>query len=174
MLGKMLEQLMHDTQWDNLDYLIVDLPPGTGDVQLTLCQKMPVSGAVIVTTPQDLALSDVKRACEMFSKLNVPMLGVVENMSVYHCSQCGHEEKIFGEGGAAKLAAEYDLELLASIPLDLRIREMTDSGFPPVAKEPDSHHAKLFHDMAQKVGAKLSQQPKDYSAKFPKIVVKGV
>jgi len=159
MLGKALEQLMHDTQWDNLDYLVVDLPPGTGDVQLTLCQKMPVSGAVIVTTPQDLALSDVRRACEMFIKLNVPILGVVENMSVYHCGHCGHDEHIFGEGGGAKLAAEYHLESLGSIPLDLRMREISDQP--------------VFSDMARKVGAMLSLQPKDYSAKFPKIVVKG-
>jgi ATP-binding protein involved in chromosome partitioning len=173
MLGKALEQLMYDTQWD-VDYLVVDLPPGTGDVQLTLCQKISVSGAVIVTTPQDLALSDVRRACEMFNKLNVPILGVVENMSVYHCSHCGHEARIFGEGGGDKLATEYGLELLASIPLDMRIREMTDGGHPIVVQAPDSRETKLFCEMADKVSAKLAAQPKDYSAKFPKIVVEGV
>lgn len=171
MLGKALEQLMHDTQWEGLDYLIVDLPPGTGDVQLTLCQKIPVSGAVIVTTPQDLALLDVRRACEMFNKLNVPILGVVENMSVYHCKQCGHEERIFGEGGAEKLANEYALTLLGAIPLDIRIREMTDSGMPPVIQDPQGHHTHAFCELARKVGAKLAMQTKNYSMKFPKIVV---
>lgn len=173
MLGKALEQLMYDTQWD-VDYLVVDLPPGTGDVQLTLCQKISVSGAVIVTTPQDLALSDVRRACEMFNKLNVPILGVVENMSVYHCVECGHAQHIFGEGGGEKLATEFGAELLASIPLDLRIREMTDSGKPTVVNEPESREAALFYAIAEKVSVKLSAQPKDYSAKFPKIVVEGV
>lgn len=169
MLGKALEQLMHDTQWSNLDYLIVDLPPGTGDVQLTLCQKIPVSGAVIVTTPQDLALLDVRRACEMFNKLNVPILGIIENMSVYHCPQCGHEEPIFGEGGALKLANEYQLSLLGKIPLDAHIREMADSGKSLV--NGDGVHTKLLSEIARKVAGKLAGQTKDYSAKFPKIVI---
>jgi ATP-binding protein involved in chromosome partitioning len=171
MLGKALEQLMNDTAWDALDYLVVDLPPGTGDVQLTLCQKMPVSGAVIVTTPQDIALIDVRRACEMFNKLNVPILGVVENMSVYHCSHCGHEEQIFGEGGGMKLAQEFGITSLAAIPLDKRIREMTDSGYPPVVQDPESHYAKTFYELARKTGARLALQAKDYSARFPKIVI---
>lgn len=171
MLGKAMQQMLNDTVWQDLDYLIVDLPPGTGDVQLTLCQKMPVSGAVIVTTPQDLALLDVRRACEMFQKLNVPILGVVENMSVYHCPKCGHEEAIFGTGGAEKLAAEYGVTRLASVPLDIRIRELTDSGQPPVASEPEGAHAEVFGEMARQVAAKLSLQPKDYSLKFPKVVV---
>jgi ATP-binding protein involved in chromosome partitioning len=171
MLGKALEQLMNDTAWGNLDYLVIDLPPGTGDVQITLCQKMKVSGAVIVTTPQDLALLDVKRACEMFVKLNVPILGVVENMSVYHCSQCGHEEKIFGEGGGAVLSQEYQCELLGSIPLAASIREMTDSGKPPVAVDAESAYAKAFLTVAEKVAQVLAKQPKDYSSVFPKIVV---
>ena len=169
MLGKALEQLMHDTQWKNLDYLIVDLPPGTGDVQLTLCQKIPVSGAVIVTTPQDLALLDVRRACEMFNKLNVPILGIIENMSVYHCPECGHESPIFGEGGALKLANEYQLSLLGKIPLDAQIREMTDGGESIMSGE--SSHAKLLGEIARKVAGKLAGQMKDYSAKFPKVVV---
>lgn len=172
MLGKALEQLMHDTEWNALDYLVVDLPPGTGDVQLTLCQKIPVSGAVIVTTPQDLALLDVRRACEMLNKLNVPILGVVENMSVFHCSHCGHAEHIFGEGGGNKLAVEYGLTSLAAIPLDRRIREKTDSGHPPASQEPMNDEAKVFFEMARKVAAKLALQTRDYSAKFPKIVVK--
>jgi ATP-binding protein involved in chromosome partitioning len=171
MIGKAMQQLLHDTSWEALDYLIVDLPPGTGDIQLTLCQKIPVSGALIVTTPQDLALSDVRRACEMFNKLNVPVLGVVENMSSYHCPQCGHEEKIFGEGGGLKLSQEYGLAMLLSIPLDIRIREMTDSGRPPVVQEPEGREAKLFYGLARKIAAALSLQAKDYSAKFPKIVV---
>lgn len=171
MLGKALEQLIYDTTWEGLDYLIIDLPPGTGDVQLTLCQKIPLSGAVVVTTPQDLALLDVRRACEMFNKLNVPMLGVVENMSVYHCTQCGHEEYIFGAGGAKKLAEQYGLSLLGAIPLDIRIREMTDNGHPTVAQDPKSDYAKTFSETARKLAAKLALRPKDYSARFPKIVV---
>jgi ATP-binding protein involved in chromosome partitioning len=171
MIGKALQQLLSDTHWGNLDYLVVDLPPGTGDIQLTLCQKIAVNGIVIVTTPQDLALSDVKRACEMFQKLNVPILGVVENMSVYHCSQCGHEEHLFGQGGAEKLAKQYGLDLLGSIPLAIQIRQMTDSGHPPVVQEPSGPYAKAFGEIAQNVITKLASQPKDYSSVFPKIVV---
>jgi ATP-binding protein involved in chromosome partitioning len=171
MIGKALQQLMFDTAWDALDYLIVDLPPGTGDIQLTLCQKMPLAGAIIVTTPQDVALSDVKRACEMFSKLNVPMLGVVENMSVFHCTQCGHAEHLFGEGGGVKLSEDFNLPLLASIPLARSIREMTDAGQPPVLQAPDSAYAKAFDEAAYKAVAWLSLQPEDYSSKFPNIVV---
>lgn len=171
MIGKALQQLLSDTLWDELDYLVVDLPPGTGDVQLTLCQKIPVSGIVIVTTPQDLALSDVRRACEMFQKLNVPILGVVENMSVYHCPKCGHEEHLFGDGGGEKLAEQYGLNTLGAIPLDIRIREMTDSGNPPVVNEPEGAYANAFLEIAKKVVAKLALQPKDYSCVFPKIVV---
>ena len=156
MLGKALQQMLQDTQWEALDYLIVDLPPGTGDVPLTLCQKIPVSGAVMVTTPQDLALLDVRRACEMFNKMNVPLLGVVENMSIYHCPQCGHEEPIFGTGGAVKLAQQYGLTILGSVPLDIRIREMTDSGNPPVVLDPESHYAKAFYEIAHNVIAKLT------------------
>ncbi|OGT43280.1 MAG: hypothetical protein A3F42_07015 [Gammaproteobacteria bacterium RIFCSPHIGHO2_12_FULL_37_34] len=173
MLGKALQQLLQDTRWEALDYLIVDLPPGTGDIQLTLCQKIPVSCAVIVTTPQDLALLDVRRACEMFNKLHVPLLGVIENMSSYHCSQCGHEEAIFGTGGGRKLAQEYALSFLGSIPLASSIRETTDQGRPPVVTEPDHQYAKLFDQIARKAAATLALQPKDYSAKFPKIVVRG-
>lgn len=172
MLGKALQQLFYDTRWESLDYLIIDLPPGTGDIQLTLCQKIPVSGAVIVTTPQDLALLDVRRACEMFNKLGVPILGVVENMSHYHCSQCGHEEAVFGSGGGAKLAQEYSLSLLGSIPLIVAIRETTDEGRPIVMAEPDGQYAKLFYQIARKTAAKLAGQAKDYSARFPKVVVK--
>lgn len=155
MIGKALEQMLFDTAWDQLDYLIVDLPPGTGDIQLTLCQKVPVSGAVIVTTPQDLALVDVRRACEMFKKLNVPMLGVIENMSVYHCPQCNHEEHIFGEGASAQLMHEYQLALLGAIPLNKRIRELTDNGQPVVMVEPESAYAKTFYSIAKKVAEQI-------------------
>lgn len=171
MIGKAMEQMLQETRWGELDYLIIDLPPGTGDIQLTLCQKMPVSGAVIVTTPQDLALIDVRRACEMFRKLNVPILGVIENMSAYHCRQCGHEEKIFGAGAAATLSQEFELPVLGCIPLDISIREFTDSGKPPVIQAPDSAIAKIYHDIARKTAGKLSLQSKDFAARFPKIVV---
>lgn len=171
MLGKAVQQMLHDTNWEALDYLIVDLPPGTGDVQLTLCQKIPVSGAVIVTTPQDLALLDVARACEMFKKLNVPILGVVENMSVYHCPQCGHAATIFGQGGAKKLAQRFGLTTLETIPLNIEIREMTDHGNPPVVQAPDSQYAKAFCTMARQVAANLALLPKDFSSRFPKVVV---
>ena len=169
MLGKALQQLMQDTEWQALDYLIVDLPPGTGDVQLTLCQKIPVSGAVIVTTPQDLALLDVRRACEMFVKLDVPLLGVIENMSVYQCTHCGHQEKIFGEGGGNKLVDEYKLKLLGQIPLDLRIRKMAETG--AAFELQDNSLAELWCSIARKTSARLAGQKKDYSTLFPKIVV---
>lgn len=172
MIGKALQQLLHDTHWDALDYLIIDLPPGTGDIQLTLCQKIPVSGAVIVTTPQDLALLDVRRACEMFHKLNVPILGVIENMSIYHCSQCGHEEHLFGEGGGEKLAKQYNMPLLGRIPLDRRIREMTDAGEPPLTQA-DNPYTDIFIQAGRKAAAQLALQPRDYSHKFPKVVVEG-
>lgn len=167
-----LQQLLNDTLWDDLDYLIIDLPPGTGDIQLTLAQKIPVQGAVIVTTPQDLALLDARRAYEMFHKVNVPVLGVIENMSVHVCSQCGHAERIFGEGGGERMAQEYDIALLGALPLDLRIREETDSGLPTVAANPDSANAKLYRDVARKIAAKLSLQGVSDSSNFPKIVIK--
>jgi len=171
MVSMALQQLVFDTQWDNLDYLVIDLPPGTGDIQLTLAQKIPVSGAVIVTTPQDLALLDARRACEMFRKVNVPILGVIENMSSHICSHCSHEESIFGVGGGQRFAKEYGIEFFGAIPLDIAIREQTDSGHPTVIAAPESQHAKRYHDIAQKIKAALALQPKDYSSKFPKIVV---
>jgi ATP-binding protein involved in chromosome partitioning len=172
MVTTALQQLLNDTQWDNLDYLVIDLPPGTGDIQLTLAQKIPVSGAVVVTTPQDLALLDARRAYAMFNKVNVPVLGVIENMSVHICSQCGYAEKIFGEGGGQQLAHEYQIQLLGALPLDISIREQTDSGTPTVAKDPDGEHAKMYRAIARQLAAKLSQRAKDYSHKFPSIVVK--
>jgi ATP-binding protein involved in chromosome partitioning len=167
-----LQQLLNDTQWRNLDYLIIDLPPGTGDIQLTLAQKIPVSGAVMVTTPQDIALLDVRKGIAMFRKVNVPILGVVENMSLHTCSQCGHVEPIFGTGGGERLAEQFDIDLLGKLPLDMRIREQADSGKPTVITEPDSPIALIYRDIARKVAAKLALKAKDYSAKFPNIVIK--
>lgn len=173
MLGKAMQQLIHDTAWNDLDYLVIDLPPGTGDVQLTLCQKIPLSAAVIVTTPQDLALLDVRRACAMFVKLNVPILGIIENMSGYHCTECGHTEHIFGQGGGRKLMQEYHLPMLAEVPLDPTIRIHTDHGQSSVAEAEGNPYADLFCEMARMTAAKLSLLQKDYSARFPKIIVEG-
>tara|TARA_R110002072_G_scaffold191353_1_gene348222 strand:- start:515 stop:1603 length:1089 start_codon:yes stop_codon:yes gene_type:complete len=166
-----LEQLLNDTNWQDLDYLIIDLPPGTGDIQLTLCQKIPVSGAVIVTTPQDIALLDARKALKMFEKVNVPVLGIIENMSTHICSQCGHEEHIFGSGGGDQMAKQYDVDLLGALPLDIRIREGVDNGKPTVAIEPDSEITMNYRSIARRTAAKLAMQSKDYTAKFPKIVI---
>lgn len=171
MVTQALEQLLRDTNWRDLDYLFIDMPPGTGDVQLTLSQKIPVSGAVIVTTPQDIALLDARKGLKMFEKVNVSVLGVVENMSTHICSQCGHEEHIFGAGGGAKMAQDYGIELLGSLPLDISIRENADGGKPSVAAEPDGAIATAYADIARKVAAKLAMQAKDYSSKFPNIVI---
>lgn len=171
MVSMALQQLLHDTLWDDLDYLVIDLPPGTGDVQLTLAQKIPVSGAVIVTTPQDLALLDARRACEMFKKVSVPVLGVVENMSTHICSACGYEEAIFGKGGGQHLAEQYEVELLGSLPLDMQIREQTDGGEPTVVAAPEGLNAKKYRAIAERIIAKLSLQSPESSSKFPKIVI---
>ncbi len=171
MVSSALQQLLNDTLWDNLDYLIIDLPPGTGDIQLTLAQKIPVNGAVIVTTPQDLALLDARRAYEMFRKVNVPILGVVENMSLHVCSECGHTERIFGEGGGKKFAEQNNIALLGSLPLDLRIREQTDSGKPTMVSDPESEHAERYREIARALILKLSLQGDESSRKFPKIVI---
>jgi ATP-binding protein involved in chromosome partitioning len=171
MVTQALEQLLNDTNWREVDYLVIDLPPGTGDTQLTLAQKVPVSGALIVTTPQDIALSDARKAYKMFEKVEVPVLGVVENMSIHICSNCGHEEHIFGEGGGQRMAEEYKVKFLGALPLDLRIREETDTGKPTVVAEPEGRIAQIYRDIARRVTARLSQQAKDYSAKFPKIVI---
>ncbi len=166
-----LEQMLRDTRWRDVDYLVIDLPPGTGDIQLTLCQNIPVTGAVIVTTPQDIALIDARKALKMFEKVQVPVLGIIENMSTHVCSNCGFEEHIFGEGGGAGMARQYAVELLGSLPLDIRIREGVDNGRPTVAMEPDSPVSHAFRDIARKVAARIALRAKDYSAKFPKIVV---
>jgi len=166
-----LEQMLNDTRWQDLDYLVIDLPPGTGDIQLTLSQRIPVSGAVIVTTPQDISLLDARRALKMFEKVDVPVLGIVENMSTHICSQCGHEEHIFGQGGGERIARQYDLDLLGSLPLDMAIREGVDNGKPTVAMQPDSALSQIYREIARKVGAKLALRARDYSAKFPNIVI---
>ena len=171
MVTQALEQLLNDTQWRGLDYLVVDLPPGTGDVQLTLAQKIPVSGAVIITTPQDIALLDARKGLKMFEKVEVPVLGIIENMSIHICSQCGHEEPIFGSGGGEKMATEYSVDLLGALPLDMSIRKQADSGVPTVVAEPDSRVAQVYGEIARKTAAKLAAKSKDYSAKFPKIVI---
>lgn len=172
MVTTALQQLLRDTQWQELDYLIIDLPPGTGDIQLTLAQKIPVSGAVIITTPQDIALIDAQKAIAMFQKVRVPILGVIENMSTHICSHCGHEEKIFGDGGGAKIAAKHGTELLGSLPLDIRIREDVDNGCPTVIASPQSSIAQRYRYIALSLAANLSQQAKGHSIKFPKIEIK--
>ena len=171
MVTRALEQLLNDTRWQALDYLIIDLPPGTGDIQLTLCQKIPVSGAVIVTTPQDIALLDAKKALKMFEKVQVPVLGVIENMSTHICSRCGYEEPVFGMGGGAEMARRYEVALLGQLPLDISIREGADNGRPTVAAEPESAIAMNYREIALRAAGRLAVQARDYSAKFPKIVI---
>ena len=171
MVTQALEQLLKDTNWRDVDYLIVDLPPGTGDIQLTLAQKIPVSGAIIVTTPQDIALLDARKGLKMFEKVQVPVLGIVENMSIHVCSQCGHEEHIFGEGGGGRLAEQFGVDFLGSLPLDGRIRADTDEGKPTVVKDPDGAVARQFRDVARRLAAKLSLKAKDYAQAFPKIMI---
>jgi len=171
MVTQALQQLLGDTNWKDLDYLVVDMPPGTGDVQLTLAQQVPVSGAVIVTTPQDIALLDARKGFKMFEKVEVPVLGIVENMSMHIFSECGHEEHIFGEGGGERMSEEYNVDFLGGIPLDKRIREETDSGKPTVVAEPDSRISQIYREIARRTAAKLSLKTKDYAAKFPQIVI---
>ncbi|KKN96049.1 hypothetical protein LCGC14_0172850 [marine sediment metagenome] len=158
MVSGALMQLLTQTAWDDLDYLIVDMPPGTGDIQLTLAQKVPVTGAVIVTTPQDLALLDARKGVEMFRKVNIPVLGVVENMAIHMCSNCGHAEHLFGEGGGERLAEQYDVDLLASMPLSMMIREQADSGKPTVVAEPECQISMIYQDMARHVGARIADR----------------
>lgn len=175
MVTQALEQMLRGTMWnedgEDIDYMIIDLPPGTGDIQLTLSQKVPVSGAVIVTTPQDIALLDARKAYKMFEKVEVPIFGVVENMSTHVCTNCGHEEAIFGADGAAKMAADFGLEVLGQIPLELAIREQADAGVPTVVATPDSATAQRYTEIALKIAGKLSVKKRDFSAKFPNIVV---
>jgi ATP-binding protein involved in chromosome partitioning len=171
MVTQALEQLLKDTNWREVDYLVVDMPPGTGDIQLTLAQKVPVTGAVIVTTPQDIALIDARKGLKMFEKVGVPIVGVVENMSIHICSNCGHAEHIFGEGGAAKLCQDYSVPFLGSLPLDIRIREQADSGRPTVIADPDGPVAQMYKAIARKVAVSVGQKAADFSARFPNIVI---
>jgi ATP-binding protein involved in chromosome partitioning len=171
MVTSALNQLLHQTEWRDLDYLIVDMPPGTGDIQLTLSQQVPVSGAVIVTTPQDIAAIDARKGLAMFRKVSIPVLGVIENMSTHVCSACGHEEDIFGSGAAERMAVDFKVKVLGSLPLDARIREQTDSGRPTVVADPDSAAADAYRSASRKMAAELASQDRDYAAKFPRIVV---
>jgi ATP-binding protein involved in chromosome partitioning len=173
MVTSALNQLLQQTRWNDLDYLIVDMPPGTGDIQLTLSQQVPVSGAVIITTPQDIALLDARRGLQMFRKVGVPVLGVIENMSTHVCSSCGHEEAIFGAGGGLAMADDFDLELLGQLPLDASIREQTDSGSPTVISAAESPQADAYRAAARRMAARLALQGKDFSHRFPPIVVEG-
>jgi len=171
MVTQALEQLLKDTRWRELDYLVVDLPPGTGDIQLTLAQKVPVTGAVIVTTPQDIALIDARKGLKMFEKVGIPILGVVENMSTHICPQCGHESHIFGSGGAEKMCRDYGTELLGQLPLDASIREQADSGRPTVVADPEGRVAEIYRRIARRCAVKIAESQRDMSAKFPNIVV---
>jgi len=173
MVTSALNQLLQQTNWDDLDYLVVDMPPGTGDVALTLSQQVPVSGAVIITTPQDIALLDARRGLQMFRKVAVPILGVIENMSTHVCTSCGHEEAIFGSGGGQTMADDFDIELLGQLPLDALIREQTDSGSPTVVSAPESPQAEAYRSAARRMSARLAAQGKDYSHRFAPIVVEG-
>ncbi|HRE16621.1 MAG TPA: iron-sulfur cluster carrier protein ApbC [Rhodocyclaceae bacterium] len=171
MITQALDQLLHQTNWKDVDYLVVDMPPGTGDVQLSMSQRVPVTGAVIVTTPQDIALIDARKGLKMFEKVGVPILGIVENMSVHICSKCGHEEHIFGSGGGERMGADYDVEMLGALPLELAIREMADSGKPTVVGAPESRAAEIYRAIARRVAVKIADKAKDMSSKFPSIVV---
>jgi len=166
-----LEQLLRDTKWRDLDYLVIDLPPGTGDIQLTLAQKIPVTGAIIVTTPQDIALLDARKGLKMFEKVGIPILGIVENMSTHICSNCGHEEHIFGSGGGAVMCKDYNVDLLGSLPLDIKIREQADSGKPTVIADPTSKIADIYKEIARKAAIKIANAGLDHSSKFPNIVI---
>jgi ATP-binding protein involved in chromosome partitioning len=171
MVTQALEQLLKDTRWQDLDYLVVDLPPGTGDIQLTLAQKVPVTGAVIVTTPQDIALIDARKGLKMFEKVGIPILGVVENMSFHTCPKCGHESHIFGSGGAQRMAKDYHTELLGQLPLDESIRSQADSGKPTVVSDPDGPIAEIYRRIARRCAVKIADLQRDMTSKFPNIVV---
>jgi ATP-binding protein involved in chromosome partitioning len=171
MVTQALEQLLKDTRWRELDYLVVDLPPGTGDIQLTLAQKVPVTGAVIVTTPQDIALIDARKGLKMFEKVGIPILGIVENMSTHICEKCGHESHIFGEGGAARMSKDYGTELLGQLPLDGSIREHADSGKPTLVSDPDGKLSAIYKQIARRCAVRIAESQKDMTSKFPNIVV---
>ncbi|MEI8170045.1 MAG: iron-sulfur cluster carrier protein ApbC [Rhodoferax sp.] len=171
MATQALEQLLRQTNWRDLDYLIVDMPPGTGDIQLTLSQRVPMTGAVVVTTPQDIALLDAKKGIKMFEKVGVPILGIVENMAVHVCSNCGHTEHIFGADGGKKMAAEYGMDYLGALPLDMQIRLQADNGKPTVVSDPDSDVASIYKAVARKVAVSIAAKNKDFSSKFPSIKI---
>jgi ATP-binding protein involved in chromosome partitioning len=171
MATQALDQLLHQTRWRALDYLLIDMPPGTGDIALTLSQRVPLTGAIIVTTPQDIALLDARKGLKMFEKVGVPILGIVENMAVYHCPSCGHTEHIFGADGGKKMAAEYGVDYLGALPLTLGIREQADSGRPTVVADPDSEISATYKAVARQVAVKIALKAKDFSAKFPTISV---
>jgi ATP-binding protein involved in chromosome partitioning len=171
MATQALEQLLRQTNWQDLDYLVVDMPPGTGDIQLTLSQRVPMTGAVIVTTPQDIALLDARKGIKMFEKVGVPILGIVENMAVHVCTQCGHVEHIFGADGGRQIAAQYETEYLGGMPLALSIREQADSGRPTVVADPDGEFAGIYRGLARKVAVAIAAKNKDFSSKFPTITV---
>jgi ATP-binding protein involved in chromosome partitioning len=171
MATQALEQLIRQTNWKDLDYLIVDMPPGTGDIQLTLSQRVPMTGAVIVTTPQDIALLDAKKGIKMFEKVGVPILGIVENMAVHVCTKCGHTEHIFGEDGGKRMAAEYNMDYLGALPLNMQIRIQADSGKPTVVSDPDGEVATIYKAVARQVAIKIASKAKDFSSKFPSIKI---
>ncbi len=171
MVTQALQQLLNDTNWTDLDYLVIDLPPGTGDIQLTLAQQVPVSGAVIVTTPQDIALLDARKGLKMFEKVEVPVLGIIENMSIHICSSCGNEEHIFGEGGGMRMSEQHNVDFLGALPLDKAIREEVDNGRPSVVANPDGRIAQIYKDIGRRTAAKLSLKSKNHAAKFPQIVI---
>ena len=171
MVTQALEQLLRQTNWRDLDYLVIDMPPGTGDIHLTLSQKVPVTGAIIVTTPQDIALLDARKGLKMFEKVGIPILGIVENMAMHVCSNCGHVEHIFGQGGGEKMAAQYGVDYLGGLPLDIRIREQADSGRPTVVADPDGPIAETYRRIARLVAVRIAARAKDSSSKFPSIVV---
>ena len=171
MVTQALEQLLNDTRWRDLDYLVIDLPPGTGDIQLTLAQRVPVTGAVIVTTPQDIALLDARKGLKMFQKVDVPILGIVENMSIHICSNCGHSEPIFGAGGGEQMCRDYGVEFLGALPLDIHIREQVDSGRPTVVADPDGAVAQIYKAIARRVAIKIAELTQDHTIKFPNIVI---
>jgi len=171
MVTSALQQLLNDTLWGSLDYLIIDLPPGTGDIQLTLAQRIPTAGAVIVTTPQDIALLDARRALHMFRKVGVPVLGVVENMSTHVCTACGHEEAIFGQGGGEQMAIDFEIPLLGRLPLAMEIRSSLDEGNPTVVKEPDSSLANSYRSLALRTTGELSVLPRSMVMQMPEIVI---
>jgi len=171
MVTQALQQLLNDTRWQDVDYLVIDLPPGTGDIQLTLAQQVPVTGAVIVTTPQDIALLDARKGLKMFEKVGIPILGIVENMSIHICTKCGHEEHIFGSGGGDRMAKDYEVQMLGALPLDISIREQGDGGKPSVVADPDGRVAEIYREIARRVAVKIADQAKDMTSKFPNIVV---